>query len=75
MQYDPVIMFECDGCGYSEEIIPEYVYHSYSGKSGHYDDKGASDTIVDEYGWKIDNDKHYCSAECWSEVEENKESK
>tara|TARA_Y100000310_G_scaffold192327_1_gene192285 strand:+ start:1262 stop:1492 length:231 start_codon:yes stop_codon:yes gene_type:complete len=72
MQYEPEIMFECDGCGFTEAVIPDYVFHSYSGKSGHYDDKAASDKIVDDYGWEIDDDKHYCSAECWYEVKENK---
>ena len=72
MQYDPEIMFECDGCGFTESVIPDYVYNSYSGESGRYDDKGASKKLIDDHGWVKESmgyaneDKHYCSTECKS---------
>ena len=81
MQYDPEIMFECDGCGFTESVIPDYVYNSYSGESGRYDDKGARipdyvynsyKKLIDDHGWVKESmgyttaDKHYCSTECKS---------
>ena len=66
MQYDPVVMFECDAkhCNYTEEAIPDYVFSDYSGKNGYYDTDGAFENIGGS-GW-IDagDDKHFCSKEC-----------
>ena len=61
MQYDPEIMFECDGCGFTESVILDYVYNSYK-------------KLIDDHGWVKESmgytneDKHYCSTECksWS---------
>ena len=65
MKYDPVIMFECDACKYTAEVVPEYVFRDYSGKNGYYDDKTAFDKIEDGNEWiDFGDDKYFCSKDC-----------
>jgi len=66
MTHDPNIIFECDNCSDTMEIEMEYRYRSFSGNSGYYDHVVAIDQL-DDKGWKVGNDEHFCCEECEKE--------
>ena len=76
---DAYVRVVCNECGYEEEVELPYIYHSYSGESGQYDDQ--PNTIhrqLEDSDWIIVSDEeHYCSQECYEdahvdEIEEDK---
>jgi len=44
----------------------EWVYHDLYDSSGHYDhrDTSAEEKLVDEFGWVVQDGKHFCSSFC-----------
>ena len=71
MIHDAKVEVTCDGscCHESVEILPPYVYRDYSGTNGYYDtsDRAIVKELTNE-GWFIQDDKHYCCAECAPEI-------
>lgn len=67
MIYDPQIEVTCDreGCQESVFIQLDYVYKTYSGRTGRYntDDEAIEEKLI-ERGWQVVEGKHYCSVEC-----------
>lgn len=70
MIHDAKIEVTCDGnagmCRSNEFYEPPYVYSTYSGKDGRYDDddKKIETWLVDECSWIVRDGKHYCCEEC-----------
>ena len=57
---DAIVDALCDECGNStQEIELHYVYASYSGKNGHYDDSNVEEELK-EMGWEVVGEKHFC---------------
>jgi len=58
----------CDGdhCASVERIELDYVYHSYSGKSGQYEDNDSKieKELIEDHEWTVIDGKHYCSEDC-----------
>lgn len=63
MMYDPQCEVICDECGAREWWYPEYVYHDFSGTSGHYDtSSGAYQKWLKSIGWQGDGDNDRCDS-------------
>lgn len=64
MIHDASIEVSCDGkgCYASVQVRLHYVYDSYSGSSGRYDDDEGTieKSIRDEEGWCSEDGKQYC---------------
>jgi len=73
MIHDAIVLVTCDNPKCHEEITidPNYVYHSYSGKSGQYDvsDSSLEKQLEDEQDWTVIDGKHYCCEECAREAD------
>lgn len=64
MIHEPTIGIECDECGHTEIIEPEYKYFDYSGERGEYDcSDEAVMRAVERMGWYCEDDRHLCD-EC-----------
>lgn len=63
---DAIIQVTCDyqpQCEASIEVMPEYVFNDYSGKSGHYDtSKKALRKLIEKEDWFLDADE--CTTYC-----------
>ena len=68
MLHDAVIEATCDRerCHESVFVPMEWVYHDLYDSSGHYDhrDTSAEEKLVDEFGWVVQDGKHFCSSFC-----------
>ena len=71
---EPFIRFECDKCGFSEDLTPQIFYRDYSGETPFVD---LSDRYLEKLAsknrWEINGDECYC-IDC-QEVEEDDEAK
>ena len=72
MILDAVVPVSCDDCYNEVNVELEYVYHSYSGKSGQYDtsDGKIEKTLEHDHEWLVIHDNHYCE-ECKNKYEED----
>ena len=68
---DAYIEITCDSCFVTDRLELSYVYHSYSGESGQYDDSdSALQELAEDLDWMwISDTEHYCCPECYDEAE------
>ena len=68
MIHDASVEVTCDGpnCVESVFVELEWVYSTWSGKSGHYDsnDGTIEAAIQSRHDWIVRDRKHFCSSEC-----------
>ena len=64
MIHDAKVEVTCDseGCSQSVVVDLDYVYESYSDRSGRYDDNDASieESLISKHDWTVSDGKHYC---------------
>jgi len=67
MIHDATVEVTCDNdCGESVHVDLDWVYRSYDGNSGYYDQDEAKTVrkLVDDHDWVVRDGKHFCSPEC-----------
>ena len=68
---EPTVVVECDHCGETIEVKPEYRYRSYSPDSGYFNcSEKAIVALLKNEDWIANEDRQYCSQKCKEEQEE-----